>query len=137
MLSRYLLLHGSIVILAGLLSGFPYWLAIINNKEKEVVRAWRVAHSFLIANGMLMLLAGLAIPFLALDGHAVRILVWSMVPAGYGFVYAFIVGALKRTRGLTVRPYGLNTVLFAGHFIGASGSLVGIAILIYGCLKAM
>ncbi|MCL4476493.1 MAG: hypothetical protein M1508_09750 [Nitrospirae bacterium] len=102
-----------------------------------VVRAWRVAHSFLIVDGIFMLVVGLAIPHLALSGQIVQILVWSVILAGYGFVYAFIIGALKGIRGLTVRPYGLNTVLFAGHLIGASGSLIGIVILIYGFLKAM
>lgn len=135
--TKYLLFHGSVVMLAGLLSGFPYWLAIIKNKDMAVVRAWRVAHSFLIVDGIFMLVVGLAIPHLALSGQIVQILVWSVILAGYGFVYAFIIGALKGIRGLTVRPYGLNTVLFAGHLIGASGSLIGIVILIYGFLKAM
>lgn len=133
---KYLLFHGSLVFLAGLLSGLVYWSAIRKHK-KDAVAAWRVAHAFLVVNGIVMLVAGLAIPHTALGGQASRILVWSMILAGYGFAYAFIIGALKGIRGLTVRPYGLNTVLFTGHFIGASGSLVGIVILIYGFLKAM
>ena len=131
-----LLFHGSLVFLAGLLSGLLYWSAIIRHKNEAVV-AWRVAHSFLVVDGIFMLVVGLAIPHLALGGQAIRILVWSMILSGYGFVYAFIIGALKDIRGLTPRPYGLNTVLFTGHFIGVSGSLVGIVILIYGFLKAI
>ena len=132
-----LLLHGSIVVLAGLLSGFPYWLAIIKHKDEAVIHAWRVAHSFLIADGIFMLVVGLAIPHLAFGRQALQMLLWSMILAGYGFVYAFIIGALKGIPGLTARPYGLNTLLFAGHFIGALGSLLGIVILIYGFFEAM
>lgn len=124
------------MFLAGLLSGLFYWSAITRDKKDEI-HSWRVAHSFLVVDGIFMLVVGLATPHLILSGQALWILVWSIILAGYGFVYAFIIGALKGIRGLTPRPYGLNTGLFAGHIIGASGSLVGLAILIYGFLKAM
>ncbi len=133
---KTLLFHGSLVFLAGMLSGLLYWSAIIKHKNEAVI-AWRVAHSFLVVDGLFMLVAGLAIPHLALGGQAVRILVWSLIVAGYGFLYAFILGALKNIRGLTPRPYGLKTVLFTGHFIGVSGSLIGTIVLIYGFLKAI
>jgi hypothetical protein len=133
---KYLLFHGSVVLLAGLLSGLFYWSAITRDRKDEI-HSWRVAHSFLVVDGIFMFVVGLAIPHLILSGQALRILVWSMILAGYGFTYAFMIGALKGIRGLTPRPYGLNTGLFAGHFIGASGSLVGLAILIYGFLQAI
>jgi hypothetical protein len=43
-------------------------------------------------------------------------------------------GAWKGIRGLTAKPFGLNTLLFGAHLIGAFGSLTGIAIVIYGSL---
>lgn len=133
----YLLLHGAIVVLAGLISGIPYWTAIIRNKDKVVIQVWRIAHSFLVMDGIFMLVAGLAVPYCALGGQAVLGLVWSLILAGYGFVWAFVVGALKGVRGLTVKPYGLNTVIFIGHLVGASGSLAGTIILIVGFLKTI
>jgi len=131
--TEYLLLNGSIVILVGLLTGLALKTAIV--KQKESVNAWRVAHSVLVMDGLLMLIVGMTVPHLFLDGWAVWIQVWSLIAAGYGFVAAFTLGAWKGLRGLTVKPYGLNTVFFVTHSVGAGGSLVGISIMIYGSLK--
>jgi len=133
--TAYLLFNGSLVILAGLLLGFPLRYAIVKKKE-EIVNAWRVAHSILVMDGLFMLIVGLAIPYLILDGLSVWVLVWSLVASGYGFVVAFTIGAWKGFRGLTAKPYGLNTLLFGTHIIGALGSLIGVVILIYGFFKS-
>jgi hypothetical protein len=133
--TAYLLFNGSLVILAGLLLGFPLRYAIVKKKE-EIVNAWRVAHSILVMDGLFMLVVGLAIPYLILNELSVWVLVWSWVASGYGFVVAFTIGAWKGLRGLTAKPFGLNTLLFGAHVIGALGSLVGVVILIYGFFGA-
>lgn len=134
--SKYLLLNGSLVLLVGILSGLPYWLTMILRKEQEAIRAWRVAHSFLIMDGLMMLIVGLIILHLPLDELTVWVMVWALIISGYGFVLAFTIGAWKRYRGLTPKPYGLNTILFGWHIIGILGSLIGILIVIYGLFKA-
>jgi hypothetical protein len=133
--TAYLLFNGSLVTLAGLLLGFPLRFAIVKKKE-EIVNAWRVAHSVLVMDGLMMLIIGLIIPHLILDRLAIWVLVWSLVAAGYGFVVAFTIGAWKGLRGLTAKPFGLNTLLFGAHIIGALGSFIGIAMVIYGSFKA-
>ena len=134
--TAYLLFNGSLVILAGLILGLPLRYAIVKKKE-EIVNAWRVAHSVLVMDGLMMLIIGLIIPHLILGELAVWVLVLSLVASGYGFVVAFTIGALKGHRGLTAKPFGLNTFLFGAHIIGALGSLIGITIIIYGSLKAI
>lgn len=133
---KYLILHGSLVLLAGVLSGFPYWLAIILDWRGEAPRFWRVTHSFLVIFGLTMLTFALIVPKTALNFQEVRLLVLILSVAGYGFVFAFVIGSWKKIRGLTPKPYGFNTVLFAGHAIGIAGSLIGTAILIYGVFKS-
>jgi len=135
-LDEYVIFHGAIIILVGLFSGLIYWQTIIQNKRPDVIRGWRIAHVFLVMEGMFIVIMGLGIPHLALGGLAVRVLVWTIVSSGYGFAWAFIGGAWKGYRGLTPKPYGLNTLFFLGHFIGAAGSLIGIAMVIFGSLKA-
>jgi|APFre7841882590_1041340.scaffolds.fasta_scaffold04476_3 hypothetical protein len=132
LLNKYLIFHGAIIILIGLFSGLVYWQTITRNKSPEVIRGWRIAHVFLVIEGMFIVIVGLGISHLALGGLAVRVLVWTIASSGYGFAWAFIGGAWKGYRGLTPKPYGLNTILFLGHFIGAAGSLIGIAMVIYG-----
>lgn len=131
----HLLLHGSLVFLIGVLSGFPYWLSIILNWRSETQRFWRVTHSFLVIFGLTMLVFALIMPKIVLSPREVRVLVFAMIIAGYGFVFAFTAGSLKKIRGLTPIPYGLNTILFAGHVIGITGSLLGTTLLIFGLLK--
>jgi hypothetical protein len=135
--SKYLLFHGSIVLMAGIITGFFFWLIIILGKANESVRAWRVAHSVLIADGLMMLIAALIIPHLNLSALAVWVLVVALILSGYGFVFAFMIGAWKGLRGLLPKPFGLSTILFVGHFIGATGSFIGIAILIYGLFVSL
>ena len=137
LLHKYVIFHGAIIILIGLFSGLIYWQTIIRNKKPEVIGGWRIAHVFLVIEGMFIVTVGLLIPHLALSGLAVRVLVWIITSSGYGFTWAFIGGAWKGYRGLTPKPYGLNTILFLGHFIGAGGSLIGIAMVIYGIFKTL
>lgn len=136
LLNKYLIFHGVIIILIGLFSGLIYWQTIIRNKRPEVIRGWRIAHVFLVIEGMFIIIVGLIIPHLGLGGLAARVLVWTFASSGYGFAWAFIGGAWEGSRGLTPKPYGLNTILFLGHFIGAGGSFIGIITLIYGSFKA-
>jgi len=134
--SKYLLLNGSVVLLAGLLSGIPMGLAIIREEGDQRVRAWRVAHSTLITDGLMMIVVGHVVPALSLGEGTSELLMWALVPSGYGFVLALTIGAWKGRRGLTPKPFGINTILYGGHIVGASGSLIGIAILIFGMIRA-
>lgn len=134
---RFLLIHGMIVLFLGVLSGMPFWFAIILSRDEGVVRAWRVAHTTLIVCGLVMLVVSLISPQLALSRELRSLLAWLFVASGYGFVFALVVGAWMRRRGLLPWPVGVNTLLFAGHLIGAVGAILGIAILIYGLFRAL
>lgn len=111
------------------------WLAIIKEKAGGTIRAWRVAHTTLTIDGVMLITMGLLLPRLLLAESIVWVAVWALVASGYGFVFAMVIGAWKGIRGLTPKPYGLNTLLFCGHVIGAVGSLIGILIVIYGSFK--
>jgi len=134
--SKCLFFNGSVALLAGLLSGIPMGLAIIREKGKQKVRAWRVAHSTLIMDGLILIIVGLVVPALYLRERVLWLLVWALVISAYGFILALTIGAWKGCRGLTPKPYGMKTILYAGHIVGAMGSLVGVAVLIFGLLRA-
>ncbi len=135
--SKVLFLFGLMVLLIGLISGVPMWLAIIENKAEETIRAWRVTHTTLAMDGTMIVVLGTLTPQLPLTESTAWIAVWSLVWSGLGFIFAMVIGALKGIRGLTLKPYGLNTLLFFGHLIGAVGSIIGISIVIYGSLKVL
>ena len=84
-LDKYVIFHGAIIILIGLFSGLIYWQTIIRNKRSEVIRGWRIAHVFLVIEGMFVVIVGLLIPHLAISGLPVRVLAWIIISSGYGF----------------------------------------------------
>jgi len=129
-----LLIHGSIVLIFGLLSGIPFWVAIIRGQDEEAIRPWRVAHTTLIACGLVMLVVNLINPQLALSRELRSLLAWVLVASGYGFVFALVVGASMGYRALVPRPVGLNILLFMGHLIGAAGAVLGMCVVLYGLL---
>jgi len=134
--SQKLIAHGLLILLIGALTGIPYWAAIIRGAGSEAFAPWRVAHVFLCVQGMLILVAGLALPRLALGDAAARTLAYSLIGSGYGFVAAFLGGAWTGRRGLTPKPYGLNTFLFAAHLVGILGALAGLLLMAYGAFRA-
>ena len=130
----FLILNGSIIVFIGLITGLPLRSAIVK-KRNELINPWRATHTVLITDGILVIIVGLIISRLLLNDLEVELIAWSLVISGYSFVVAFIVGSWKRVRGLTPMPFGLNTLLFVFHFIGAAGSLVAVALIIYGSLR--
>ena len=131
---RSLVVHGTIVLLLGIVAGIPFWLAIILRGSEATIRAWRVAHATLLGVGLMLILVGAVVPHTTLGASLRAWLEWSLVAGGYGFVFALIGGAMVGERGLNPLPPGVNTVFFLGHAIGAMGSLAGIALLLVGLL---
>lgn len=131
---RTLVVHGAIVLLLGIVTGIPFWLAIILHRSEATIRSWRVAHTTLITAGLMLLVVATIVPHMSLGPSLQPWLEWSLIASGYGFAFAFIIGAVVGQRGLNPLPPGVNTVFFVGHLIGATGSLVGIAILVFGIL---
>lgn len=130
--TRALLAHGALILLVGVLAGHGYWLALVTRRTAARANAWRVAHATLLGVGLTMLAAGLLGTRIAPGpgAAAARLLVL----AGWSFAFALIGGAVTGIRGLTPRPWGLGTVLFAGHLLGAVGSTLGVALLAWGLL---
>lgn len=131
---RTLVVHGTIVLLLGIVSGIPFWLAIILTRGDDSIRAWRVAHTTLLGTGLTMILVSVVLPYVQVEPPLGQWLVVSLVSAGYGFVFALIGGAAVGERGLNPVPVGVNTVFFLGHAVGAIGSFVGIVLLLVGLL---
>src|SRR4051812_424474 len=49
--TKQLLFHGAVVLLIGFACGAPMGRSIVRGRPEAVVRAWRVAHSSLVAGG--------------------------------------------------------------------------------------
>lgn len=134
-LARLLLRNGALVLGAGVLCGIPFYLAIVLGWHPERIRAWRVAHATLLADGLLLLVVGILLPALQAGTAWRAALAWSLLVSAWGFVLALAGGAAAGRRGLVPRPPGWNWLFFAGHAIGASGSAIGVSLLAIALLR--
>lgn len=133
--TRLLLTHGALVLAVGVLSGYGFWVALIRKRAQAQVRPWRVAHATLLSVGLTMLVAGLLGPHLSLTPPLRALAARFLVLSGWGFSFAMVGGALTGIRGLTPKPWGWNTLLSAGHVLGATGSTLGVGLIVYGLLR--
>jgi hypothetical protein len=126
-----LIFHGAIVILLGMLAGFPYALVVLGTMEGEL-RAWRMAHLEGVLNGLLCIGAGSVIGVMALGDGQRRLLAWAFIAMAYCNVIASIVGAVTGQRGLELAAPISNTVVFLLFMIAIVGVFVGLGLLAYG-----
>ena len=135
--TKQLILHGAIVLLAGLCCGAPLGRAIVRADSEEKIRGWRVAHVSLLMGGILLLaVAGIA-DELRLSALAQHLLVWPLVVASYGFAVVLPLAAHYGHRGLTPANPFLNRVIYVGNTIGAAGLIVGTLVLLWGAYGAL
>jgi hypothetical protein len=131
-----LVFHGAVVVMLGLLAGFPHAFVLTGQIAGEE-RAWRMAHLEGLLNGMLMMLAAAVADSLVLSPSRQSWLVWSLVAAGYGNVVASVLGASFGVRGLALAGPPANVVMNLLFWIAIGGILAGVGLLIAGARAAV
>jgi len=131
-----LVYNGAIVILLGLLAGFPHAMVISGTLEGSE-RAWRMAHLEGILNGMLAMLAAGVWDTLVLSARQRRWLALSLIVAGYGNVIASIIAASFGVRGLAFALPLANIVVYLMFVAAIVGVFIGVALLIRGGAQAI
>ena len=132
-----LLVSGSVVLLIGLLAGYPYGKAIARQALEPVVRAWRLAHSSLAIGGTTSLAMSAVLPWLHAGGWERPVIAWSFVLSGLAFSIALPYGAWKGHRGLVAEGPFDNWVVYGGNVVGAASSLVGAVALVYAVIRLL
>src|SRR5262245_10810028 len=99
--ARHLLFHAVVILLVGLIAGFPYGKAIPGNKADPVPHAWRVAHNSLSLGGTMMIAVAAVLSSLQVQPLLKHALAAALIASGYGFTFALTVGPLTGARGLT------------------------------------
>ncbi len=131
-----LILHGAMILLLGMVLGFPYALAITGAWRDDAVRAWRVAHTGVSAVGVAIIAIGASVAHLALGERAALLLYRSMLVSGYAFTVGLSLVAVAGVRGL--RPTGptFNLVAFAIDVVAAVAAFLGVVLVIGGAYAA-
>ena len=132
-----MLFHGAIVLLLGLVFGLPFGAAVNTGWGDESVRAWRVAHSGVVAIGLMLIAIGATLRYLVLGRRGASWLVWSLVASAYGFTLALLVRVVAGVRGFQLTGSPLDLVAFACNMLGVVGSLTGVALTVRGAWAAL
>ena len=125
--------HAAIVLLIGLIVGFPFATATTAGGD---VRAWRMAHLEGLLNGLLMLGVAAASPFLTLGPRAQAALFWTLIVTGYGNALASWLAAGSGERGLAAGGSLSNNLVFAGFMIAVVTVIVALIVLAIGAFRA-
>ncbi len=135
-LRAQMVLHGVVVILLGLLAGFPFMLVLSGDLAGEV-RAWRMAHLEGVLNGLVVLAVGAGGGSLALSERQQWWVAVSLIVAAYGNIVASVIGASFGVRGLAPTGPASNFVVFALFTIAVVGVLVGLVLAALGGARAL
>ena len=129
-----MIFHGAVVVLLGLLAGFPYALVVTGTLASSE-RAWRMAHLEGVLNGLLVIAIAAVWDRLALAGRKRDVLVWSLVLMAYGNVVASAIGATFAVRGLEPGGPLSNTFVYGLFMAAVVGVVVGLGLVAEGAWK--
>jgi CDP-diglyceride synthetase len=132
-----LVLHGGVVLLVGLLVGFPYGAAVVAKAEPASVQNWRLAHVQNIQNGMLLLLIAACSSYLRLSLEVAALMAWLLIGAAYCDMLALFIRAATGHPGLLPKSPLPNVLVFALFGLTLVGQLSGICIFVFGAWRAM
>ena len=129
--ARYLVFHGSIVLLLGSLYGGPYRRAINRNAPDTNVHAWRVAHASLPLGATLMFAIAAVLSTLQVGIFLKWLLSIALITSSYAFCVSLPLAALTGHRGLKSGGPLTAWIIYAGNILGAGASLLGTLVLVY------
>ena len=135
--SRYLVFHGTIVLMIGLLCGAPYGRAINRGTAGHIANAWRVAHLSLPIGAILMFAVAPLLGSFAVAVAVKQLIADALIVSGYAFSVALPLGAMAGERGLSFRGPLVAKTVFAGNILGAVTSLVAAFALISAAFMSL
>jgi hypothetical protein len=136
-MQRQFVFHGAVILLGGMLTGFPLAVAIARDYGAQVVHAWAVTHTSLVGAGILLIALGAAVGHLALTDRQFRVLLQTLLFSVYALCVGLVVSAVSGHRGLAPDGSVLNLALSLANFAGVFGALFAGALLVRGAYAAL
>lgn len=130
-----LVFHGAVVLLAGLLCGYPTVVESLGGEES--VRLWHTAHEALIMMGVWILATSSVFPTLVLPRREAAGLVWSLLAMGYGFMIALVIGGVTGTTSFSPGQTVVSWIAFTGSGVGILGAILATALTLTGARAAL
>ena len=135
--ARYLVFHGTIILLVGLLCGAPYARAINGRAAAHIVHSWRVAHLSLPIGAILMFAVATLLASFAVVSQIKQLIANLLIVSGYSFCVALPLAAMVGERGLSHRGPFTAKLVFAGNSLGALTSLLASLALVYAAFESL
>jgi hypothetical protein len=135
--ARYLVFHGTIILLIGLLCGAPYGRAINGRAAAHIVHSWRVAHLSLPIGAILMFAVATLLASFTVVGQIKQLIANLLIVSGYSFSVALPLAATVGERGLSHRGSFKAKAVFAGNVLGAVTSLLASLALVYAAFESL
>jgi hypothetical protein len=120
-----LIFHGTVVLLIGLLAGFPFLFGIVRSAPTRSVEAWRAAHTGLSSTGVMAIAMGAALGLWESAGTAAAVAAWGITIGAYGIALAMTLAAATGSRGLAAGGPASNHLVYASYMTGVPATLVG------------
>ena len=135
--ARYLVFHGTIILLIGLLCGAPYGRAINAGAATGIVHSWRVAHLSLPIGAILMFAVATLLASFAVVGQIKQLIANLLIVSGYSFCVALPLAAMVGERGLSPGGSLKAKAVFVGNVLGAVTSLLASLALVYAAFESL
>jgi hypothetical protein len=132
-----LLFHGTVILLASMLTGLPLAVAVADGWPPEAIRAWAVTHSSLASSGILLIAIGAAAHHLVFSPRQATFVSWTLLPSVYLLCVGLVVSAVSGQRGLTPNGPALNVVLHSCNVLGVLGGLLAGGMLVRGAFGSV
>jgi hypothetical protein len=130
---RRLVLHGSVILLIGLMFGIPSVVEVSIGSS----RMWQGGHSALLTLGVWLLATAAVLPLLMLEAREAAGLRWSLLVMAYSFLVAVVIQTLTGVRAFSPGPSPLNTLAFAANVLVVLGTFLSASLTALGAWNAL
>jgi hypothetical protein len=130
---RWLVLHGAIILLIGLLCGY---LAVFEEVSRSG-RTWQAAHAALLLTGVWLIATAPVLPLLELPRRERTALLLSLTGGAYSFTTAVVIQAATGVRAISPDVSGISLVAFAANLLAVLGTFLAASLTILGAWNAL
>ena len=131
---RRLVLHGAIILLVGLLSGYA---AVFDEVSRSGRRTWIAAHSAFLLAGVWLIATAAILPLLELPPRERKALLLSLTGGAYSFMTAVLIQAATGVRAISPDVTGISLVAFAANLLALLGTVLAASLTILGAWNGL
>jgi hypothetical protein len=130
---RRLVLHGAVIVLAGLLCGY----AAVMEEVSRSGRAWQAAHAALLLTGVWLMATAAVLPLLELASRERKALLLSLTGGAYSFMAAVLIQAATGVRAISPDVPGVARVAFAANLLAVLGTILAASLTVVGAWNGL